>query len=581
MDSHHATNKDIYSLSSHQIQRLQSIDPVLDESWKPQLKDIMDKLDDDTQTSIHKRILKPRGIFYNTATFEYDFHPPKPLKDVIHTTINNSENKRLIILAKSIQDLLQLDSITTNPPTHDAIELAETLEILIGQFSNVEIDEETGEHLILQSLKQSFLYELANWITYIKLTTHIGMRKLDAKMIKSYFKEVFLKQQIQGWDFRSWDASDIDTLDMPDFPPQLKEEIKQRRCSIVETSRYWFVVGQASTTKQNAFSFRRFLYEDHDSGFVYLTHVGIDKNALYSPESIEQISYSISRIYTLERTTNDKLKKFIQSIKKAHSQNLEPLLKKRFLNYDLDFETMVGERMLEYEKSLIVLILNKLPKMVDIASKNENDQDFLFYHLDVFIKQLIDNVEDFRLQPFASFTLAAQQMMLRLLSFRVLLRKIDTQLAEIQTAQNEQNQDLMQEPLNQIKKFIQESENILKEIQNQRDIIAYHQDIQSNGKFWQKLLHKPPLYSLEELEREERRVNEVFFINIVRLAKEKKECVIYPEFECHQTFDDDFRHYALPDGEKGLSRLPFLIRLPEDRRKFYFEPIIDQLNNRI
>ena len=44
--------------------------------------------------------------------------------------------------------------------------------------------------------------------------------------------------------------------------------------------------------------------------------------------------------------------------------------------------------------------------------------------------------------------------------------------------------------------------------------------------------------------------------------------MVYPEFECNEIINNKYRHYALADGDLGISRLPRVLRLSEDRRRF-------------
>lgn len=58
------------------------------------------------------------------------------------------------------------------------------------------------------------------------------------------------------------------------------------------------------------------------------------------------------------------------------------------------------------------------------------------------------------------------------------------------------------------------------------------------------------------------------FIDIVRLAKQHRDFVVYAEFETGEILDERYRHYAMLDSKRVFGMLPRLYVLPEDRTKF-------------
>lgn len=57
--------------------------------------------------------------------------------------------------------------------------------------------------------------------------------------------------------------------------------------------------------------------------------------------------------------------------------------------------------------------------------------------------------------------------------------------------------------------------------------------------------------------------------------------MVYVEFECDEVINKSYRHYALADGELGISRLPRVLRLPEDRKKFNIETIRETIDQNV
>lgn len=84
---------------------------------------------------------------------------------------------------------------------------------------------------------------------------------------------------------------------------------------------------------------------------------------------------------------------------------------------------------------------------------------------------------------------------------------------------------------------------------------------------------KAPEYSSEEVVQIRSSLHDELFISIVRLAKTEKNSIVYTEFECNEVINDNYRHYALANGVLGISNLPRVLRLNEDRAKIDIESI--------
>ena len=125
--------------------------------------------------------------------------------------------------------------------SYNALELADTVESILSHLDSLDINDLISDQKNRQKLRTAFLYELANWIDTVSLNIDSGLRQLNEKVVKSYLKEVFIKQQVQGRDFRSWDSSDLSFQDLTHLPSFIQKEGKDRKFFIVEGQDYWGV----------------------------------------------------------------------------------------------------------------------------------------------------------------------------------------------------------------------------------------------------------------------------------------------------------------------------------------------------
>lgn len=558
----------IHDLSEYQLYKLKSIDPTLSSDWLKIIKDILPKLNKEGQISIYKNILEPRGIRIGVNS-NLIYKRPDTLKSTIESM--QTKNKNLVSIASHMAKI-----IDPKIKQHNAIDLADKIEAILGYLDNLDIHDLIQDQKNRQKIRTAFLYDLAIWIDTIILDIDAGLRGLDTNTVKLYFKEVFIKQQIQGRDFRNWDSSDLSFQELTHLPLFIKKEGKDRKFFIVEGQDYWYLVGTASQIDKNPYSFRRFLYEDHSGDareYIYLTSIVLKKDSISNAEYLAHASYCMTRLYTLDRGVSDTLLKFVHEIQQLHHNYLKPLLREPLQQDGTHPEEVIKERMIRYEKQLSILILQKLPRVIQTTFHDVNDQDYLFYHLDQLMKQMSENIQDFRLQPLSMYSTSSEIMIVKLIALRKLINKSRHLFYSNQESLGK-NADIMGSSLLAIKEKLKETEINLEELQAVRENLDHYNSIKENGSIWQKIkLGKNPEYSLEEVAQMKVSLHEELFISIVRLAKTNNASIVYTEFECNEIINENYRHYAIADGKLGISNLPRVVRLNEDRTKLDIKSI--------
>ena len=422
---------------------------------------------------------------------------------------------------------------------------------------------------LLKDLRQAFLYELLIWMNEVDFDVSISVRQLTKEQIIIYFKEVFIKHQIQGWDFRYLDSSDVEYLQMNHFPKTLAQWSKERSLLLVESKDYWFLIGQASNVNQNPFSFGRFLHEDGEGEFIYITHIVVPRRQLKDIEVAKSIAYQVSRIYTLDRGVSEEILKFVRESRMCQENYLRPLLKKPLVNDGSGAENIVNTRMVDYEKQLSLFVLKKLPKIFNAVSYNQDDLEYLYYQVSNFIKDCRYAIEDFMLQPLANYAVCSQTMSIRLNAYNAIIQKNKNILSNPNLSLEEKIK-LLTKPYTDIVDLFEEFDQEKSSLAKEKEAIRAFMSDSHKKNFWQKLGfgYKKPKYTLEEIDEMNLDLNEKFFIDIVKMAKVKPNLIVYAEFENNQIYHNDYRHYAFLYSPEAVDRLPKVIRLPEDRQHF-------------
>lgn len=559
----------IYSLSERELFQLKSIDPYLSRGWEQVLFQILPKLDKENQLIINEDVLAPRGIHYDRVDKKFKVAPVKTLQGLLSSA--EIHNKDMIRMINYMMTVMESDSDTVSVSL-EAEEVADTIESVLSQLDKVPLSDHDNPRM-KHEVRKAFLYEVARWIDTIDLVVKPGLRKLNQQIAKAYLKEVFIKQQIQGMDFRSWDAFDV--KEVGGIPKWVEQGVTTRKCYMVETPQFWFLIGQAESAEQNPFSFRRFLYEDDGDGYyeAFITHVAIPRPLLDNPNVVKLMQRCIGRIYTLDNTISEAVRIFVRRMRDFQNKQLVPLLQQQLRHNGADTEKVIHSRLMDYEKLFTSSILNQLPSIIQNVAKSEADQNYLFYYLDSITKQMIESIEDFRLQPITRFSASADIMSIKLASFNLLLKKSRHILCNGMDEQ--QKTDIMTEPLKMLSAKLESVTEEIEEFEEYREeLLAYQQKQNQPKSFWNFLKRdRAPDYTMEEIREEEYKELEKFFLFIVRLEKTKRDIVVYPELEIYKSFNEEYRHYAFADGRLGVGRLPKVVRLTEDRSRFRIQDV--------
>lgn len=559
----------IHDLSEYQLHQLKSIDPTLDPHWFDVTNDLLRSLDEKSQYSVHQNILRSKGIEIDSNK-NLIYKRPDTLALVLKGLQSN--NKALVSTASDMTNI-----ISSNIKTFNAITLADKIEAIVSHLDDIDVQDSLLDQKNRLRIRNAFLYDLSLWIDSIELNLNPGLRKLDPDIVKAYFKEVYIKHQIQGRDFRAWNSADLNFQDLKYLPEFIKKEGKKKKFFIVEGENYWFLIGSADEVDKNPYSLRRFLYEDHSNSettqYVYLTHVVLKKDEIKNARYIDHASYCMSRLYTLDKGVSETVLKFINEIQHLHIKYLKPLLKSPLEQNGSLPEAIVAERLLKYEQQLSILILQKIPGIIRSTLKDNNDREYLFYHLDQLIKQIGDSLQDFRLEPLAMYSESAEIMIIKMISIRKILSNLRLSI-NLQQVTLEEYSEKVKITMSLIKEKLKETENSLEELEVFQESIETYKSTKEKGSFWQKLkLGKEPEYTVEDIIQTSNSLQENLYISIVRLAKTKKESIVYPEFDCNEIINEKYRHYAIADGNLGVSFLPRVLRLDEDRSKFNIESL--------
>lgn len=551
----------LFDISLRQLAKLQSLDPMLDENFAEILTVIFYILDDDSKRILLSRNLNPKGIFYNSSTKAFICQEPVGLtKFGEQELFAELSDAKLIRIIKRMQVFLHKFHQKTSI---DAYEFAEQLESLLDAFH------ESAKQFYnnkTRQIERAFLYELSSLLDNVEITIAENRRGINGRIVKLFLKEVFIKHAIQGINFCAWDADDLDGLEI-NLPAELIFEIKGRKLAVVETQRFWFLIAPTDSLRANRYSLIRFLSEDRAFGLYVTYGCFVPKSKIDDPEILQIILKLISTIYTLDKAIGPSLLKFIEDSKQAHYRHLSPLLRQKIVSAG-SLEEVVMERMMVYEKKLSSLVLVRMTMLMQYPM-SESDVLIFSHHVQKILADLWRTLMAFSLLPVAEFSDSAHIMLNRLMSYRLLIQKNLSMLCD-GTREWKDKLELLKLPYQEITELYQAAESEQAELDDWLEKAEHFEQRQAEGQFLARLGIGRPKYSRDEVMSQKMQVADELFIDIVRLAKQHKEYLVYFEFENPDGHinEDEYRHYAVCYAKNALDKLPVMVRLPENRTNF-------------
>ncbi len=543
---------------------LQDLDPLLDVNWNQRATAILAQLDSVKRKYAFEQYLEPKGVIYDADTKKFDFYGRQSVQDVVAYLRNAGLQT---IGRKFIEGQEMLRS------TRDPIAFADMVESSLSVIERYD----TQENLSVQKekilLRNAFLDDLVLIARGMDFEVPKNQRSLSADAIKVFIIEIFIKQQIQGYRFKTLPISALENDENDYIKTTMAKEVKVRQCEVIKSENYFFLVGPVRDFDQNPYSIRRFLIEETVMGgsVVYFNAVAISHKHIAKPKNHEVISWILSRIVTLERQLSHGIIKLVEDIEKAQKLYLLPILNKPIEADGTQLEKAIARRLHEYERNLSIFILGKIPKGVSELANTVDDYEYLFFSLRKLIIDLACDVRDFSTQSTTVLSTAAEEMDLRMMSY---LKLLDKRKTKVFTTAREEEVDPANDPDLPREEFAAALDNFEPKFDKLR--MKYKEILRKNAapkNSFRILLEK--IFKIEEKElttddvqNEIDSVKRKCLIALIKICKRYPRVTLYLEFEDLVQINEELRHYSIPAGDEGLARLPILFKLYEDRTTF-------------
>lgn len=554
------------------IRLLKNIHPILNHDWMESVPRILAQLDEDSRRRCYKNILEPKDISI-TSTGKFIF-----------TGQRNLNNAKKVLVTRQLNALADklLRIVGEISKTRNVLSIGDSLEAGFNLISEVNTEDNLAQQKEKVFLMESFLYDFAITLRQHDFDVPENRRGLTVDIIKAFIIEVYIKQKILNYWFSPLPLRELKKDSNPFINTELFDAAKVRRLSIIPTDRYFFLIGEVPKFGLDPYSVRRFLVEDVSMGgrFVYFNILAINRTTLTNPHYQATVRENISRVVTIQRQLNSDIIELVDSLENYQISYLLPLLTKPLDADGTNLQTIIEDRLRDYERNLCILVLNKVTKGLKEKAKSPDDYEFLFFGLKSFLIEALGDIRDFYYQTSARWSTKSQEMEFKLVSYlRLLEKRKNSVFNPDRLAVLAMDADLdYRKPVEDLTKIV---ESTIPVILNIKDVLkeASRQAAEERSKFqefWDGFLGRKRIEPKSVQLLLDKTAQESY-VSIVRIPKRYKKTSIYLEFEGLIGIDERVRHYAFPKGEEGISLLPMLIRLPEDTRDFDILAVKDLL----
>ena len=552
-------------IPSELMTELREIDPLTDSGWEKKTMRVLGELGPDERKYAYSQYLEPKGIKYIPADRRFKYIQGESLQEAT-TSIQNAELRNVAQkLSKAVEVMKQLTS---------AEQFADHLEGALDQVNSFDSREDLKVQKEKNKLRTAFITELVNITRSAQFEVERNPRGLNAAAIKSFIVEVYLKQQLLGYRFRTLPIGTLEQDPNAFIRDVIATEARNRQCDIVKTDSLLYLIAPVKDARQNPYSVRRFLRDESllKGSFVYFNGVVIKLSDRLNDEPYQKaVTRVVNQIVTLERQLSDSIVALVRGIDDIHHKVLSPMLKQSLSADGGSLKAGVEERMDKFEWQFEQEVMLKVQDaLINMATTND-DFEYLFFSLNRLLIELAAELRDFGNQQAAW----SQRVELTELKMLALLHLLDKRKPALFTAvrgedaeENSNPQHLVKEINRLLGKYSKEIAVLKSELREvldseEKNDTKFKEWLNNTTSFMRKKQSDP-----DDLQKRIQAAKRKCFLELIRTLKQYPDIKVYMEYEDVTPVIDGIRHYAIAQGLDGISMLPVILRLQEDSNVF-------------
>jgi hypothetical protein len=558
--------------------KVTQIDPRLDYYWQQDLLRLFGQITPQQRKNVAQQLLAPQNIHWDREARVFRYHGSD--EDGLTGLLTQPLHPNMRTLIEKI--MLMLDGLRQEA---DVLKLADMLENILAKIQSINVEEDLQRQSAKQEIRRRFIYEAAAVVAAkTRLDLPENHRQLSVESIKIFINEIFLKQQLQGYSFKTCRPRELAAEPSELLGRFLRDEQKNRQLEVVRTSKYIYALAPSREQGVSSFSLRRFLREEtlFDRGRIYLHGALIDLTKVDEADYSKVFQTQIDRIVTIEGNVSKAIIDDVSQIEELHDSILLPLLFRPLDAGSHNLEQAVVAHLQEYEVALTEHVLRPLHRLLTRLVSHEDECEYLYVSCLQLFGNIIRSFKDFQSQPALWLNHDAELFMGRLVAYVGLLEKryssVFVLLSEEEWERNHQETEV---PLQTLQKLLQQHRRSFSGVKKLLDEVDAQLAIPQGlmGRFMKK--HEKLTQEQLELRKEAEKIQWRAYIDMLRLPRQFDGLVISLEFDTTVTLNTEERNFAFAAGRNGIARLPLVVTLSADRTGFSLSQFLQTLQNRI
>lgn len=292
----------------------------------------------------------------------------------------------------------------------------------------------------------------------------------------------------------------------------------------------------------------------------------------------------MNRIIGIQRKMNPHIVELVESLHEYNQHRLIPSLKEILNIQSFSIDHLVKEHLEILEKDLSLNILEPFLKGLKNSVQHTDELEYCYLNILRLINEFLHQLEILSQQPMLQFNLHARLFKYRLIAYLKLLEKRRTQIFVIFHDEFHYQQQVraVSAPTQEIRELLNAAIEQTREIQQQIRQLEREMQNTENSSFLKRLFKKAENheFKINQLKQNLIEVRDHCYLRIIAMQKQASQESVYLEAKnLIPVIDSKLRHYAFANGENGVTRLPLLLQLPEDRDSFNMQSILMALNH--
>jgi len=549
------------------------IDPNLDANWQLSLSTLFSRCSAEDRENICQQILQLKKIHWNRKENSFCYLGKHDI-NLLAEKIQDAPIKALVrSIANSLEKLKQYQDIYA---------ISDYLDNILGQIHRINTEDDFELQQQKNQVLKEFIYAAAQIILQ-KQTIQLpaNQRHLNSDIIKTFITEVFLKQQLLKYSFNIIRSHQLREEKPHILKYFLYKQQKTRQLNIVKSSKYIFALAPSKEGMSHTFSIRRFLQEERFEACenIYFNAAILNLAHIEDELQHQQFQWQVNHIITIDKQINHYVSDIVRHIELYASKTLIPFLMEPLNPHGIFIEKLIEQRLIDFEQKLCRNILEPIADALKHAVHHSDECHYLYISVKQTLDDLISHFIAFQSQPSIILNKQVNLFIARLKSYATLLQKRHADVFTVFSSEDwKKHHSAALEPTNLLKDIsissLQEYKDAFSELkENQRQL-------KQSASLLSKILNKPQKIkdNIIKLKEKTTLIKKHAHQEIIRIQRRFPSLIVYLEFESLISINHKERHYAFPTGDNGITRLPILIQIPEDKASFDLQSICNSLN---